>query len=559
MMEERQERHHARMPEYAPGNEVLTKLLYIVSAIVLGTVGYGVWLIRAYVPILGYVALGAAGILLLCGVAIPVIFTIRYAMKADWHDIAPEGSVVRSLFGKSTLFAPMTATTATMKQRGRKVVVTPVVPTIIELIEAGVIAMGQLMMHMGFEETKGGLVPVIDSWPGTFVVAGKGRSGKTRRVLTIIFQALIGRARVFVCDPHHIKDDSLTNLIAALAPWITIARGNAEIIEVSRYFLNEMENRVQELSMDRTPWLIIFDEWSRLMTTDKINDDDKETMKTCVLECSRQYAGFYGFAGIIGQTWTEESAGGTDIRRSMHKAFIHQLNAEYAKFFLKGKWMNKAEDLTTRQCLYRQDGQVRQIITHTVPDSAAEWFADWLMEHMPPEQLAGPKPQPRIGDNTQKTKQIAGPKPQDRNTGPLGGQRARYPWEEQTMPMDAIAMNASSSSTNDVVHAQNPVVGAFTVNAENDVNVPVQPDEGTSTQDAKNEAVSMLVNASSAPAPAPVNFSEEDATAIIHASILLTHQHGSVTRRAIMEHLGWTRAQWPTIKAVCDKYGIAKQ
>lgn len=380
----------------------------ILTAIVLLTVGYGLYLVRGILPYVGYFAVGAALVLMTCGVVAGFVYIIRFIVKVDEHIIGEYGTALRNSFGQVTILAPMTPNQALIAKRGRKVTVTPVVPSIIEEIANGVITLGQLVMHMGYEETKGGLIPVIDKWPGTFGIAGRGRSGKTRRVLTIIIQAIMGRARVFICDPHASKDDSLARLLAPLAPWLTIACNDAEIVEASRYFLSEMENRVQELSDNKTPWLIIYDEWSRLMTTDKIDDDDKEILKHTVEHCSTEYAGFYGFAGIIGQTWTEEAAGGTAIRRSLHKAFIHQLNAEYAKFFLKGKWANKAEDLTSRQCLYRVDGQVKQIITHTVPDETATWFADWLMEFMPPEQLDGPAIQLRLGNATG-TKQIAAP------------------------------------------------------------------------------------------------------------------------------------------------------
>lgn len=384
---------------------------FILTVIILATVGYGLYLVRGILPYVGYFAVGAACLFLFCGVIAGIIYIARFVTKADEYVIGESGTALRNALGQVTLIAPMTANQAKIARIKNRVTVTPVVPSIIEEIATGVICLGQLAMHMGYEETKGGLVPVIDKWPGTFGIAGRGRSGKTRRVLTIIMQALMGRARVFICDPHAAKDDSLARLLAPLSKWLIIAKSDEEIVQVSRVFLNEMENRTQGFSQDKTPWLIVYDEWSRMMVSDKVDEDGRELLKYVVLHCSTEYAGFYGFAGIIGQVWTEDEAGGTDIRRSLHKAFIHQLNAEYARFFLKGRWANKAEDLTTRQCLYRVDGEVKQIITHTVPDDAALWFAEWLMENMPPEELDGPTPPVRLG--MPESKQIAAPRRQE--------------------------------------------------------------------------------------------------------------------------------------------------
>lgn len=370
------------------GDSVRMYVVVLSTIIILGIVGYSVYVVRAYIAYVGFVAVGASILLIIVALCIAITYAIRFLSKVEEYVIGENGTALRGIAGRVTLLAPMSANQAVVAKRGKKVIVTPVIPSILEEIENGVIAIGQLSMHMGYEKSKTGLLPIIDAWPGTFAIAGRGRSGKTRRVLTIIMQALIGNCRVFICDPHSHKPDSLTNLLGPLASRLTIARGDVEIVEMSRYFLAEMENRVQGLSQDATPWLIIYDEFSRLMTTTKIDDDDKQVIQDCVVHCSTEYAGFLGFAGIIGQVWTEDATGGTAIRRSLHKVFVHQLSAEYSKFFLKGRWANKSEDLSSRECLYRQDGEVKLIATHTVPDDTSSWFADWLDEHMPVGEIA---------------------------------------------------------------------------------------------------------------------------------------------------------------------------
>lgn len=394
------------------------ELIYAGAFVVSIPLAWVLILIRAYLIYVAYTIAAIVGVLALYGVFVLLVWMTGIITKQEAIEIGEYGIALRSMWGKVTVLAPMTANQAQIARRGRKTIVTPVVPSILEDIESGVIAIGQMVMHMGYEESKGTLLPVIDVWPGTFAIAGRGRSGKTRRVLTIIMQAIMAGARVFLCDPHATKQDSLANLVEPLSPWLVIARNIPEIIEVTRYFSNEMTNRKENtLHTNKAPWLIIYDEWSSLMTSKSIEDDDKELLQDTVVSCSSEYAGYFGFAGIIGQIWTEEATGGTAIRRTLHHAFIHQLSAEYAKFFVKGKWANKAEELSKRQCIYRIDAETKVINTHLVPDNTAIWFADWLTENLPPDALEGPAPQLLLGAGKKQIPQSA--TSTKNNTGPL--------------------------------------------------------------------------------------------------------------------------------------------
>lgn len=356
----------------------------VAGAAVLGIVGYAVWTVKQYLPLLGETIIISLGIAITGCVLWGIIALLKYATAVQWHDIGEFGSRERGLFSRQ-VYAPMSANTPKLTQRKNKVVVTPVVPSIIELINQGVIAVGQLMMHMGFEVSKTGLIPVIDRWPGTFIVAGAGRSGKTRRVLTIVVQAIMGKARIFICDPHRTKPDGLAKMLQPLAPWLTIARGYDECIALTNQFIAEMKRRVAT-GEDLIPWIIIFDEFSYLMSSNDFSDEDKAIIVECVADCSTRYAGYNGFAGIIGQVWTNEACP-TVIRRSAHKVFAHQLNHEYASFFFKGKYATKVGELEPRQCLYRQGAETKQIVTIDVPDTATEWIANYLMEYLPPDEI----------------------------------------------------------------------------------------------------------------------------------------------------------------------------
>lgn len=544
-MDKQQEKGSMHETAQHAGSDIKFYVVLMFTGVLIVVIGWGLWEVRRYIPYIGYAVLGAASIILLCGVCFPIIALLRYATKAEWFDIAESGSVMRTILGHSMLYSPMTANAARITQRKSKVTVTPVIPSIIELIDSGIITLGQMQMHMGFELTKGGLLPVIDKWPGTFAIAGMGRSGKTRRVLTIIFQAIMGGARVFICDPHRTKRDGLAKMLAPLAPWLTIVKGEDEIVTITRFFLAEMRHRRQTELADNeaywTPWVIVYDEWSYLMTTQDIAEDDKAVLIETVRDCSTQYAGYNGYAGVIGQVWTNEEAGGTVIRRSLHKVFVHQLNAEYAKFFLKGKWTNKAEELEPRQCLYRLQDSVKMIMTHDVPDNSAEWFADWLLEHMPPEQVAAPDV----------PKQVARP---ERTTGPL-----RLPEQVASHTVHPQVKQVSRSQSQELYERDTRPEEPLTekhVTINNHVTERVAPiyereavTANGETTIVESEHFTMTTQA----------YTHDQETAILNAAFILVRETGKITRSDVMERLGWNRKQWPIIKAVCDKHNIAKQ
>lgn len=416
-------------------------------------VGVGVWSIRAYWEPIGFLIAGITIFVFLTVAAFPFVALLRFLFKREYTEIGPSGTI-DSLLWKTHVYAPLDAAPvkAIAEKKTRVVEVTPVVPTFLELLEAGEIAKGTLDMVMGYDKValgKGILELVKGPWPGTHAVAGKGRSGKTRRVTAEVCQVLIAGGKVTICDPHSKKRDSLVNELKPLAPWLHVIAGDEEaIIEASHEFFTEMERRIDGVSdevlgcvdddPDRkiyVPRLIIYDEWPRLMTTDRIEDEDREVMITTAKNCSKEYAGVDGFCCLIGQAWTKESCGSTDIRRLLFDVFVHNLNAEFAAFFFRqSKWKNRAEGLKSRECLYKNySGDVREIITIGVPDDTAVKVAEYLMQVAPPEK------QQELPASEQ-VQQIA---PREKTTGPLPAYPmieapvSRYEQEYQNMGSQA--------------------------------------------------------------------------------------------------------------------------
>jgi len=358
----------------------------IATLIIVGVIGYAVYLVRQYIPIVGYIWLASLAIIPTLGVIFLVIFLIKYTLKEEYYDIAMYGTRVKAIFSNPSLLPPMGTTTATNAARiaKSKTNIQTAIPTLADLLALGEIYYGMTDMILGYLEA--GQVN-RGPWPRTFAVAGKGRSGKTRRVVFMVIQALMGGAHITICDPHHTKHDSLTKELDPLALWIHFAGSDKEIISASEEFLDEMESRVRTNSEEMPqPRLIIYDEWSRLMT--RIEQEDTEKLIEVVTATSQEYAGYGGYACVIGQSWIAEECGGTKIRRALHAVFVHRIDVDYAKFLIKpAKWYKQTEQLETGHCLYQDlDGKIQKLIMPYVEDGAAVKVAELLRQVAPPAE-----------------------------------------------------------------------------------------------------------------------------------------------------------------------------
>lgn len=368
-------------------NTALTDLRHTVLIVAGGgtiiVVGIGIWMVWSWISVVGFVAIGTAILFLICGAANAVIFTAKNLLQETYYDIGEFGTRVKSLFGPATLLPPIAQTTATNAAKVTKTDVQVNIPSLFDLLDIGEIHYGMTDMILGYKE--GGQV-IRGPWPRTFAVGGKGRSGKTRRVVFMLIQAIMGGAHITICDPHYNKVDSLTRELEPLSPWLNFAGTDEEIVSAANDFLVEMEGRVNTPMVEDhiyQPRLIVFDEWSRLMT--RIDEESTEKLKEVVTATSQEYAGFNGYACIIGQSWIAEECGGTKIRRALHSVFVHRIDTDYAKFLIKPrKWYSHSEQLATGHCFYQDlEGKIEKLIMPIVQDKAAHRVAEMLKQIAP--------------------------------------------------------------------------------------------------------------------------------------------------------------------------------
>jgi hypothetical protein len=532
----------------------------LASIAFLGVLGYAVWLVRAWLLWLGYLVLGAVGLALLIGVAFPVVLLLRMIFERRRHTIAEHGIVLERMFSRPAVIAPQaTASGAKLApEKKQKAAPTFNMLSMLDMIDQGIIAPGQTRVILGYTQ-KGELE--ARKRPNVYVIAGKGRSGKSRRATLMIGQDLIALAplmnlrerkmgaRIIICDPHGIgKPDSLRRLLEPLGAWIEFASTEAEIAQLTREFIDEMEARLagtSVLGLDDgryVPWVLYYDEWSRLMS--KYSEEATELMQNCVQSCAQEYAGVDGFVALLGQDWTSDACGGTAIRRAIQDAFIHNISAEYAKFFLAGlsgrKWAARAESLRVRDCIHKDyEGQVQQLLTPHVGDDVPRRLAEIMQQLCPAqpveiptfaESLVGPKMDAPAAYRDGYRERTTGPLPEQIAFRQLPAARFhRSPSPEQLYELENLEIGEPGESVNGL-HRQ----------GEPGESVPVHGEGFTMTD--------------SEPA-----YTHEQETAILAAAFQIARETGKITRSDIMERLNWNRKQWPIIKAVCDRHNIAKQ
>ncbi len=444
----------------------------------IGLIIYLLELIKAYLIYLSYLALAGAGVVILCVIAAPVIFLLRWLFDASAHDVGPNGLAFRGLFGRIDTVAPMNTPAGVKLAPERKKKDAPVIPllSMLDMIEQGIISPGQVKVILGYTD-KNELE--VQRRPNVYVIAGKGRSGKSRRATLMIGQDLIALApllnlkdrtqgaRVMICDPHGLgKKDSLRRLLEPLTPWIEFASTEQEVRKLTSEYIEEMERRLGNTSMlgnadgSYIPWVLYYDEWSRFMT--KYDDDFTALLTNAVQSSAQEYAGVDGYVALLGQDWTQDACGGTAIRRAIQEAFIHNISSEYAKFFLKGvsgnRWAAKAESLRVKDCIYRSfEGQIKQLTTPHVADEVPARLAE-IMQELCPVEIA-PSAHKEIPESTARPKSPGEPPSYStwRNTDHLPEQMAQYPAmnypmiaasiETRTLENEVSALGASISSS----------------------------------------------------------------------------------------------------------------
>jgi hypothetical protein len=490
----------------------------ILTIIVLGTVGYALYLVHAYIQYVGYVWLASLAIAPTLCIVAGITWLIKYILQADIVEIGPSGQLIRWL-NRVTEYHPLGIKEHRVRAISEKVKVE--IPSLVSVLKEGLLGNGDLLLGYHKEgDSRWGTWDDLRS----FVVAGKSRSGKTVTMVFYILQALLGGAKVYVCDPHYNKPTGLLKILEPLWPYLVVARTEEEIVSATCDFRTEMLARKAGKACD-VPMVIVYDEWSELLR--ELADDQVELVVKSVLNCNEAYAGFNGFAMVGGHEWTAKESGGkkgTAVRRGFHAIVCHRLDDEYAKFLLKNnagkKAAMKAPSLPKGQAFFQDsEGEIDYIL---IPYYGDKKEAVYQVSEMM-QQIEGPVSQERLtqGDYGQG---YLPPMPLTLSPGTV------------KLPENELDLTGNQQFIVNKLHTVGETFTGVT-NIEGTSFTPSVNDDSYESEDGMH--------------------TPEKETRILLAAFKVSQNGTPVTRTAIMNNLGWNKKQWPIIKAVCDKHQIA--
>lgn len=322
--------------------------LAIVSAFaVLGILAYALFTVRQYIPVLGIIYLYAIGAIPFIAVIVGCVYFFKFLTRPDVIEIGPSGSLLR-VFHKVTEYHPLGVKEykGTTRQSEKPKEESTNIPTLVSLVEQKELGGADLLLGYHVDGT-----PRWGTWQDvrTFAVGGKSRSGKTVTMVFYIVQALLSGAEVWIADPHYGKKTGLLNVLRPLWPYLRIARVDKEIVSLVKEFRETMKARTQPplddpymdieeaTTSEYQPILLVVDEWTGLLRD--LDEASRDMLVDTVLGGAEEYAGVDGYAMIAGQEWTARESGGkrgAAIRRSIHAAYVHRMDEDFAKFLLPG-------------------------------------------------------------------------------------------------------------------------------------------------------------------------------------------------------------------------------
>lgn len=522
-------------------DKIVKVIAYVIGTVILFTLGIGIFLQRNLLSPLGLVTLGCIFILVIAATAFSLVvgadFTIRRVTRAQYRDIGDSGTLAQNLIGRITEYAPHSPiATANHRMISAEKKAPPAIPTIAEMLAKGML--NGVTLYLGYQIEKNELVPITGTFNDirTFAILGKGGAGKTVRLFLILIQCVLAGATLYVCDPHLMKPGSITRLLLPLQRWIKFAVPTAYLDDAYRKqnplteealngflmtgfadFRARMERRVLGEETDFSPCVLVCDEFTRMM----YNPEYGATCVDTVVQCANQYRDYNGFSVVIMHEVVATNKQETKqlvarLRRSLHAIFVMRTDREYAKFCLEGKWLKQVERLRTGSTIFIDtNGEIREAV-FTPHGSIAD---SYTLEKMMLEALPAAK----------EPLQIASPQEQ-------------IAWYPRSTP--AYTARPGTRVTPEIMEPLQHKLLAAARPGET-VKEPLDSGETFTDEDEGERAGETFT-------------SEEKQLVLNTFYALCLETQGKVTRDMIRVKLGWTKKRYPTIKSVCDTFGIAK-
>jgi hypothetical protein len=235
------------------------------------------------------------------------------------------------------------------------------------------------------------------------LVLGMSSSGKTTTIVEKIANAVRGRCKIIINDPHGRKPDSLLNRIYPLKPALwpntVFAIEHDDIVKNVRIAAKELNKRVKGGDCS-IPVILVVEEWNRLMRDKDIAKELKYVAETL----GQEGRNFNVYAIFVCQQIT----GNADLRKSVISAIVHRCDkseseliipAKYAKFSLELKtgytFVRDADGLTEPlQQVYITLQDVQEIANEVFPNIS--FNQEPLVRVLDVNQYKQPSKQPTI-------------------------------------------------------------------------------------------------------------------------------------------------------------------
>ncbi|HEX9440893.1 MAG TPA: hypothetical protein VF909_14500, partial [Roseiflexaceae bacterium] len=183
-------------------------------------------------------------------------------------------------------------------------------------------------------------------------VGGQPRVGKTTLVTLLLAQAALLRWHIALGDPHVHKQDGLIQRCTPLSGHCFRQAATPEEIAAMIRLIDKIGRRRVQGDADRTPVLLVLDEFTNLVIRKLLPDDVLSALPAMAME----YAGVGVHGIIIGHDWNGRLLGG-DLGAALRRAITHCLvcrtDAQNAEFLLPSAVLaRQAASLAKGQALY---------------------------------------------------------------------------------------------------------------------------------------------------------------------------------------------------------------
>jgi hypothetical protein len=224
-------------------------------------------------------------------------------------------------------------------------------PLLAQLRERGHVGRSMTSLLVGYDASDKPLSIELTEC-GFIGVGGQPRVGKTTLVTLLLAQAALLRWHIALGDPHVHKQDGLIQRCTPLSGHTFRQAATPDEIAAMIRFIDKIGRRRVQGDADRTPVLLVLDEFTNLVIRKLLPDDVLAALPAMAME----YAGVGVHGIILGHDWNGRLLGG-DLGAALRRAITHRLicrtDAQNAEFLLPNAVLaRQAASLAKGQALY---------------------------------------------------------------------------------------------------------------------------------------------------------------------------------------------------------------